>query len=82
LNVEERFEFGGDVLEKRENSVSGMLVAEGVEDEAVFGYERVSVSGNPFSYCRLNTPWKEWKLKTKKAIALGSVSVIFCFYFF
>jgi hypothetical protein len=72
VDVEERFEFGWDVFEKRENSVVGVLVSEGVEDEAVFGYERVAVGGNPFSHCRFNTPRKEWKLKTKKAIALGS----------
>jgi hypothetical protein len=36
MDVEERFEFGWYVLEKRENSVVGVLVPEGVEDEAVF----------------------------------------------
>jgi hypothetical protein len=52
-------ELGGDVLEKRENPVDGMFIAEGVEDEAVFGYERVSVSRNPISRCRFNTPRKK-----------------------
>jgi len=36
VNVEERFELGWDVLEKRENSVVWVLVPEGVEYEAVF----------------------------------------------
>jgi hypothetical protein len=72
VDVEERFEFGGDVFEEREHAVVWMLVPEGVEYEAVFGYERVSVGGNPFSHCRFYTPRKEWKLKTKKAIAWKS----------
>jgi hypothetical protein len=54
--MEKRFERRGDVFEKRENSVLRVLVPEGVEDEAVFGYERVSVGGNPFNLCRFNAP--------------------------
>jgi hypothetical protein len=46
--VEKLFELGWDVLEECENSVCWVLVSEGVEDEAFFGYEGVSVSGNPF----------------------------------
>jgi hypothetical protein len=69
LDVEECLEFGGYVFEERENPVTEMFVAEGVEDEAVFGYKRVSVGGNPFNFSRFNTPRKRMKLKTKKAIA-------------
>jgi len=47
--VEEVFEVGWDVLEESENAVGWVLVAEGVEYEAVFGYEGVSVSGHPVS---------------------------------
>ena len=72
MDVEERLEFGGDVLEERENPIIWMFVAEGVENEAVFGYERVSVGGKPSFRCRFYTPRNEWRLKTKKAIALGS----------
>jgi len=36
VDVEERFEFGWDVLEKCENSVVWVLVPESIEDEAVF----------------------------------------------
>jgi hypothetical protein len=68
LNVEEGLELGRDVLEKRENPVVWMLVAEGVEDEAVFGYERVSVGGNPFCSFRFYAPRKEWKLNPKKLL--------------
>jgi len=56
VDVEERFEFGGYVLEKRENSVLRVFVSESVEDEAIFGYEGIAVSENPISYSRLNTP--------------------------
>ena len=59
LNVEKGLELGGDVLEKRENPVNGMFIAEGVEDKAIFGHERVSVSRNPISRCRFNTPRKK-----------------------
>jgi len=45
--VEEVFEVGWDVFEEGEYSVGWVLVAEGVEYEAVFGYESVSVSGHP-----------------------------------
>jgi len=69
VDVEKCFEFGWDVLEKCENSVLRVLVAESVEDEAIFGYEGITVSWNPISYSRLNTPRKRIKLKTKKAIA-------------
>jgi hypothetical protein len=69
MDVEKCFEFGWDVLEKRENSVLRMLVAESVENEDIFGYEGIAVSWNPISYSRLNTPRKRIKLKTKKAIA-------------
>jgi hypothetical protein len=69
LNVEERLEFGGDVFEERENAVAGVLVPEGVEDEAVFGYERVSVRWEPFNFSRFNTPRKRMNLNTKKGIA-------------
>jgi len=70
LHVEERLEFGGDVFEECKNSVVGMLVAESVEDETVFGYERVSIRGNPFNFSRFNTPRKRIKLKIKKAMPL------------
>jgi hypothetical protein len=80
LNVEESLELGGDVLEKRENAVVGVLVPEGVEDEAIFSYERVSIGGNPISRCRFNTPRKEWRLKTKKAIAFKSSVCFFAIY--
>jgi hypothetical protein len=69
MDVEKDFEFGWNILEKRENAVLRMLVPESVENEAVFGYEGITVSGNPISYSRLNTPRKRIKLKTKKAIA-------------
>jgi hypothetical protein len=59
VDGKERFEFGWDVLEKRENSVLRVLVPESVENKAVFGYEGIAVSGNPFSYSRFNTPRKE-----------------------
>jgi hypothetical protein len=49
VNVEKLFEFGWDILQESENAVVRVLVAEGVEDEAFFGYEGVSVSGNPVS---------------------------------
>jgi len=71
LHVEELLEFCGDVFEERENAVVWVFVPEGVEDEAVFGYESVSVRGNPFTCNRFNTPRKRVKLKTKKAIAFG-----------
>ena len=61
MDVEKCFEFGWDVLEKRENAVLRMLVAESVENEAVFGYEGITVGGNPISYSRLNTPRKKNK---------------------
>jgi hypothetical protein len=54
--VEKLFEFGWDVLEERENAVLRVLVAEGVEDEAFPGYERVSVCWNPICNCRFSTP--------------------------
>jgi hypothetical protein len=79
LDVEERLEFGGDVLEERENPIIWMFVAESVEDEAVFGYERVSVGWNPFICCRFYTPRNEWRLKTKKAIAFESSVWSFAF---
>jgi hypothetical protein len=63
-------ELCGDVFKERENPVVWVFVPEGVEDEAVFGYERVSVRGNPFNFSRFNTPRKEWKLKIKKAMRL------------
>jgi len=47
--VEKLLELGWNILEESENSVVWVLVAEGVEDEAFFGYEGVSVSGNPVS---------------------------------
>ena len=49
VNVEKVFELGWDILQESENAVVRVLVAEGVEDEAFFGYEGVSVSGNPVS---------------------------------
>jgi hypothetical protein len=70
LHIEESLELCGDVFEERENPVFGMLVPESVEDEAVFGYERVSVCGNPFNFSRFSTPRKELKLKIKKAMRL------------
>jgi hypothetical protein len=76
LNVEEGLELGGDVLEERENTVGGVLVAECIEDEAVFGNERVSVGGKPFCLCRFYTPGNEWRLRTKKAFACESA--VFC----
>jgi hypothetical protein len=33
-----------------------VFVAEGVEDEAVFGYEGIAVSGKPISHCRFDAP--------------------------
>jgi hypothetical protein len=45
--MEKLSEFSWNILQKCENSVVWMLVAEGVEDKAFFGYEGVSVSGNP-----------------------------------
>jgi hypothetical protein len=68
LYVEERLEFGGDIFEERENPVAGVFVTKSIEDEAVSGYKRVSVRWNPFNFSRFNTPRKEWKLKTKKAM--------------
>jgi hypothetical protein len=47
--MEKRLELGWDVLQEREDSVVRVLVSEGVEDEAFFGYEGVSVSWNPIS---------------------------------
>jgi hypothetical protein len=73
LDVEEGLELGGDVFEERENPVVGMLVAESVEDETVFGYERVAVRGNPFNFSRFNTPRKRMMLKIKKAMRLETV---------
>jgi len=70
LDVEESLELGGDVLEECENSVFWVLAPESVEDESVFGYERVSVRGNPFNCSRFNTPRKRMKLKIKKAMCL------------
>jgi ribosomal protein L11 methylase PrmA len=65
-------EICGDILEERENPVLRVFVPEDVEDEAVFGHERVSVRWNPLSHCRFETPRKRMKLKIKKAIAFGS----------
>jgi hypothetical protein len=73
LHVEESLELGGDVFEECENAVVWVLVPESVEDEAVFGYERVSVRGNPFNFSRFNTPRKRMKLKIKKAMCLETV---------
>jgi hypothetical protein len=56
VHVEKRFEFGWDVLQERENSLVGVLVPESVEDEAFFGYEGISISGNPISYSRFVAP--------------------------
>jgi hypothetical protein len=47
--VEKLLELSWNILEESENSVAWMLVAEGVEDEAFFSYEGVSVSWNPVS---------------------------------
>ena len=70
MDVEKCFEFCWNVFEERENSVVWVLVAEGIEDEAFFGYEGVSVSWNPVSSCsRFNAPRNRLKLKPKKAIA-------------
>ena len=49
VDVEERLEFCGDVLEKRENAFLWMLVPEGVEDETFLRDESVTISGKPFS---------------------------------
>jgi hypothetical protein len=49
FNVEKLLELSWNILEECENAVVWVLVAEGVEDEAFFGYEGVSVSGNPVS---------------------------------
>jgi hypothetical protein len=49
VDVEKLFELGWDILQERENSVVRVLVSESVEDETFFGYEGVSVSGNPIS---------------------------------
>jgi len=54
--VEKRLELGRDVLQERENSVVRVLVPEGVENETVFGYEGISISGNPISYSRFDAP--------------------------
>jgi hypothetical protein len=56
MDVEKGFEFGWDVLQKRENSVSRVLVSESVENKAVFGYEGIAISGNPISHCRFDAP--------------------------
>jgi hypothetical protein len=56
VDVEKCFEFGWDVLEKRENSVVWVLVSESVENKAVFGYEAIAVSWNPICYCRFVAP--------------------------
>ena len=68
LYIEERLKLRGDVFEERENPVVGVLVAKSVEDEAVFGYKRVSVHRSPFNFSRVNTPRNRVKLKTKKAM--------------
>jgi hypothetical protein len=47
--VEKLLELGWNILQESENSVGWVLVAEGVEDEAFFGYEGVSISWNPVS---------------------------------
>jgi hypothetical protein len=70
---------GWDVLQERENSVVWVLVPEGVEDEALFGYECVSVSGNPVCYCRCDAPRIEIKLKPKKAIAEPTGTIMLAF---
>jgi hypothetical protein len=49
VNVEKLFEFSWDILQESDNSVGWVFIAEGVEDEAFFGYEGVSVSWNPVS---------------------------------
>jgi len=54
--VEKRLELGWDILQERKNSLVGMLIPESVEDEAFFGYEGISISGNPISYSRFNAP--------------------------
>jgi hypothetical protein len=45
--MEHSFEVSWDVLEEREHPARGMLVAEGVEDEAFLRDERVAVGGSP-----------------------------------
>jgi len=49
VDIEKCLELGWDVLQESENSVVRVLVAEGVEYEAVFGYESVAISWNPVS---------------------------------
>jgi hypothetical protein len=46
-----------------------MFITEGVEDEVVFCYECVSVSGYPFSVCRLLYTAEKDSAVIKKAIA-------------
>lgn len=57
IDLEERLESGRNVLQKRKDAVSRMLVSEDVEYESVFGNECVSVYRSPFSrQCRLVAP--------------------------
>jgi hypothetical protein len=50
VDVEERFEFGWNVLEKSENTPFWMLVPERIKDEAFLRDERVAVSAVPVGY--------------------------------
>jgi hypothetical protein len=54
--VEKRLELRRDVLQERENSLVWMLIPESVENKAFIGYEGISISRNPISYSRFNTP--------------------------
>jgi len=67
--VEKLFELGWYILQESENSVVRVLVSESIENKTLFGYESISVSGNPISNSRFNAPRIEIKLKTKKSIA-------------
>src|SRR5208283_3778411 len=55
FNVKEFFEFCWDVFEECKNAVVWMLVSEGVEYEAVFGYKGVSIHRNPNVFTHKHT---------------------------
>jgi len=54
--VKKRLELGWNILQERKNSLVWMLIPESVENKAFIGYEGISISRNPISYSRFNTP--------------------------
>jgi hypothetical protein len=49
LHMKKVLEFAGDVLKESEDPAFRVFVAKRVEYEAFFGYEGISISGNPIS---------------------------------